>query len=588
MGNSPQTQTGGRYSAMRRMERRGPKSIDLCKSVVAIKIFPSPVLIFTGKAGLFSAVVTAFVIESYKFLQPSPNDAVVGLLFQIANSLKNTSSLPPSVDPASITTPFSPTSSAIRLNVFFFLSLILSLTTVLIGTISLQWLREHQSYPNLSPKEKAAILHMRSEALETWYVPVIFSALPLLLQGALVLFLAGLVDFSLPLGLNLIIPVSVVVGLTLLFLGTTTVLPAFQGLSFFLRRSYKHVPTPFPFKSPQSHAFRILAGSMLYLLSFLFSKCYLPKDFKQYIWEVQPLHQHPCFPFVYTIWHQTTWLIFDREWLSLRDACHQSILDHNDPHLYHHRENWFKFGAFPISDLTQIIIEAVKENSPTKYMESFFGATVHCFREISASIWTDTPTDREALLQCKVRHNYYFEKLHLTWKPSLCSMSNFLLHSGSCKIAGDEISATALEVFNQDQMFCFLDLVIKTHRSPKIYQYQMELWLQIISNIQRVPLIHPSPNSLPNSESTPPIPTLLDYEIYISMYHGHSFGMHFDRRFVKNLHINYQMVQGVKDLQLELICSVQSSSLLLAITLHKIGHRIPYVHTPRWLMCFGG
>ncbi|KAF8188633.1 hypothetical protein BJ912DRAFT_851078, partial [Pholiota molesta] len=38
----------------------------------------SALLIF---AGLFSAVVTAFVIESYKFLQPGPNDAVVGYSF---------------------------------------------------------------------------------------------------------------------------------------------------------------------------------------------------------------------------------------------------------------------------------------------------------------------------------------------------------------------------------------------------------------------------------------------------------------------------------------------------------------------------
>ncbi|KAF8188649.1 hypothetical protein BJ912DRAFT_1106650, partial [Pholiota molesta] len=237
-------------------------------------------------AGLFSAVVTAFVIESYKFLQPDSNDAVIGLLFLIANSLNNTSPLPPSVGPASITNPFSQTSSSVRINVFWFLSLILSLTTVLIGTISLQWLREHQSYPNFSPKEKAAILHMRSTALEAWYVPVIFSTLPLLLQGALILFLAGLIDFALPLGRKLIIPVSVVVGLTLLFLGATTVFPTLQGISFLYRRSYKQVPTPCPFKSPQSHAFRILAKSMLQLLSFFFPKCYLsPKDFDQYLWE---------------------------------------------------------------------------------------------------------------------------------------------------------------------------------------------------------------------------------------------------------------------------------------------------------------
>ncbi|KAF9484096.1 hypothetical protein BDN70DRAFT_765017, partial [Pholiota conissans] len=149
-------------------------------------------------AGLFSAVVTAFVIESYKFLSPDPNDSIIGLLTQIANA--GNSSLLPSVSPVtSPSTRFSQTASSIRINVFWFLSLILSLTTVLIGTIALQWLREHQSYPVFSPKETLAILHMRRESLKAWHVPQIFSSLPLLLQGALVLFLAGLIDFVLPL-----------------------------------------------------------------------------------------------------------------------------------------------------------------------------------------------------------------------------------------------------------------------------------------------------------------------------------------------------------------------------------------------------
>ncbi|KAF9484149.1 hypothetical protein BDN70DRAFT_763842, partial [Pholiota conissans] len=145
-------------------------------------------------AGLFSAVVTAFVIESYKFLQPDPNAAVVGLLFHIASNINNSSPFPPSVDPSSILAPFSQTSSSARINIFWFLSLILSLTTVLIGTIALQWLREHQSYPNFSSKEKAAILHMRLQALDAWYVPQIFAGLPLLLQAALALFLAGMIE----------------------------------------------------------------------------------------------------------------------------------------------------------------------------------------------------------------------------------------------------------------------------------------------------------------------------------------------------------------------------------------------------------
>ncbi|KAF9484154.1 hypothetical protein BDN70DRAFT_762842, partial [Pholiota conissans] len=145
-------------------------------------------------AGLFSAVVTAFVIESYKFLSPDPNDAVIGLLFHIANGLNNTSPFPPSIDPEAIFTPFTQTASTIRINIFWFISLVLSLTTVLVGTIALQWLREHQSYIGYSGKEKLAILHMRKEAAEAWYLPQVFAALPLLLQAALILFLAGLID----------------------------------------------------------------------------------------------------------------------------------------------------------------------------------------------------------------------------------------------------------------------------------------------------------------------------------------------------------------------------------------------------------
>ncbi|KAF8179909.1 hypothetical protein BJ912DRAFT_1062706 [Pholiota molesta] len=192
-------------------------------------------------AGLFSAVVTTFIIESYKFLQPDPNATIVGLLFHIANSLNNTSPLPPSFVPV----PFSPTSSSVRINIFWFISLILSLTTVLVGTISLQWLREHQSYPDVSFKEKLAIFHMRSEALDVWRVPQIFSALPVLLQAALALFLIGLIDFILPLGRKLTIPVSIIIALTLFFLAATTALPTYQGF-LFLTGFYPYTQPPSP------------------------------------------------------------------------------------------------------------------------------------------------------------------------------------------------------------------------------------------------------------------------------------------------------------------------------------------------------
>ncbi|KAF8181070.1 hypothetical protein BJ912DRAFT_882517, partial [Pholiota molesta] len=268
------------------------------------------------EAGLFSAVVTTFVVESYKLLLPDPNDAITGLLFHIASGLNNTSPFPPAVSPDSILAPFSQTSSAIRINVFWFISLILSLTTVLVGTIALQWLREHQSYGGYSSKEKLAMLHMRSEAIEAWYLRQVFAVLPLLLQAALVLFLAGLIDFSLPLGTKLVIPVSIIVGLTLLFLAATTILPSLQGLFFFCGLYPRTtLPTPCPFKSPQSLAFRSLFRICIHAIFRIFPSPFLDFDSSSpdsdgWCWKIENrslLIADHLVPSVRKMWYQRTW-----------------------------------------------------------------------------------------------------------------------------------------------------------------------------------------------------------------------------------------------------------------------------------------
>ncbi|KAH9487226.1 hypothetical protein JR316_0001295 [Psilocybe cubensis] len=179
-------------------------------------------------AGLFSAVVTTFIIESYKSLQPDPNDFVIDLLSHISTRLN--ASLEPSATITSMAQTFSPTSSSVRVNSFWFTSLVLSLTTVLVGIIALQWLREHQFYStDLSPREKYSLYCMREDALKTWQVDKIFNSLPLLLQCALILFLGGVVDFLQAIGnIGVFVPVAIIVGLTLLFLVMTTVLPSLQ------------------------------------------------------------------------------------------------------------------------------------------------------------------------------------------------------------------------------------------------------------------------------------------------------------------------------------------------------------------------
>ncbi|EEB99992.1 hypothetical protein MPER_00173, partial [Moniliophthora perniciosa FA553] len=85
-------------------------------------------------AGLFSAVVTAFAIESYQWLDEDPADTTVALLTQLLLVQVN-GSQPVSFEP----TPFKPDASSIRINIFWFLSLIFSLTSALFGLLCKQW-----------------------------------------------------------------------------------------------------------------------------------------------------------------------------------------------------------------------------------------------------------------------------------------------------------------------------------------------------------------------------------------------------------------------------------------------------------------
>ena len=91
---------------------------------------------------------------------------------------------------------FMPTPSDVRINILWFLSLMFSLVTVLIGIVALQWLREHlHRHTDLEPQIALSLHHLNVESLDRWYLPQIFTALPLLLQFALILFLAGVHDF---------------------------------------------------------------------------------------------------------------------------------------------------------------------------------------------------------------------------------------------------------------------------------------------------------------------------------------------------------------------------------------------------------
>ncbi|KAF8998834.1 hypothetical protein BDQ17DRAFT_1172809, partial [Cyathus striatus] len=144
-------------------------------------------------AGLFSAAVTTFVVDSYKNLDTDQEATMVQLLTRISSQLDhivtNGSNQIPSLPVAQ-----SPPPTAIRVNIAWFLSLTLSLTTVLIGIICLQWLREYERYGNQPHKDALMLRQMRYDGLKMWYLPAIISSIPVLLQIALVLFFVGIID----------------------------------------------------------------------------------------------------------------------------------------------------------------------------------------------------------------------------------------------------------------------------------------------------------------------------------------------------------------------------------------------------------
>ncbi|KAL0065150.1 hypothetical protein AAF712_007820 [Marasmius tenuissimus] len=168
-------------------------------------------------AGLFSAVVTAFTVESYKWLQEEPEDTTVALLRQISQQLNNTSVPKPDE--------FAASSSVVAVNVLWFLSLIISLVDALFALLCKQWLREHRRHTRTrTPSEALALRWLRNQGLEKWNVPAILASLPILLEIALFLFLAGLLELlrtrhPVPFALAM----AVVAFAALFYLGTTII-----------------------------------------------------------------------------------------------------------------------------------------------------------------------------------------------------------------------------------------------------------------------------------------------------------------------------------------------------------------------------
>jgi hypothetical protein len=132
--------------------------------------------------GLFATALAAFVINSYKFLLPDSAGNEVVLLSQISQQLyglSNGSEVPitaslMSISPQSSIQHSAPPASAVWVNSFWFLSLIISLFCSLLTTLQQRWARRYLqvTQPQVAIHERAHIRTYFAEGVTCFMCPL--------------------------------------------------------------------------------------------------------------------------------------------------------------------------------------------------------------------------------------------------------------------------------------------------------------------------------------------------------------------------------------------------------------------------------
>ncbi|KAJ7608581.1 hypothetical protein DFH06DRAFT_925900, partial [Mycena polygramma] len=169
-------------------------------------------------AGLFSASLTAFIVESYKILSPDQGAMTIALLAQISRQLepqsngcwKSSSCLFQQRILRGGThciIPFLTPTSSLACNILWFLSLGLSLSCALIATLVEQWSRDFIQRADMRPSPiiRARIFSYLYFGLRQFGMHAMVEFIPLLLHLSLLFCFAGLVAFLYPVNVVLML-----------------------------------------------------------------------------------------------------------------------------------------------------------------------------------------------------------------------------------------------------------------------------------------------------------------------------------------------------------------------------------------------
>ncbi|KAG8753529.1 hypothetical protein FRC11_007334, partial [Ceratobasidium sp. 423] len=145
-------------------------------------------------ATLFSAIVTAFIIESTRLLEQDDSEVSTQFLLALVQSQQRIETGTPNITSPPVEMPeFSPSTAARVINVLWFASLMISLGAAVVAILAKEWLSAFTSYRTRHAYEYALQRQARLTSLNTWNMLPIIDMLPTLLNFALFIFSLGLI-----------------------------------------------------------------------------------------------------------------------------------------------------------------------------------------------------------------------------------------------------------------------------------------------------------------------------------------------------------------------------------------------------------
>ncbi|KAI9512220.1 hypothetical protein F5148DRAFT_56910 [Russula earlei] len=182
-------------------------------------------------AALFSAIVGAFIIESYKKLSPDNGDQTVTLLKQISQQLADFSLNGTNPAPSLENQPsFSPGASILWVNGLWLVSLVLSITSALHSTLLQEWARTYTQMPQLPIQlsHRARVTSFLWSGFRKYNPGLASWTAQALLHVAVLLFFTGLVIFFFTIHRTMAIVVLILVTLFALAYFMLTILRLFD------------------------------------------------------------------------------------------------------------------------------------------------------------------------------------------------------------------------------------------------------------------------------------------------------------------------------------------------------------------------